>query len=369
MSAADSFVDRVLDRAAEIQKIPAPTHHESARASFVAEKFRQEGVTDVEVDSTGNVIGRVPGSRGINPVILSAHLDTVFPVHTDLTLRKEGDRWYGPGLGDNSLGVAGLFGALWGMREQGIDLSGDLWLVANTGEEGLGNLRGMKALVERFGPEGKAFIILEGMAYGKVYNQSLGVRRLRIRCLGPGGHSWMDFGKPSAIHCLAEVIAKLSSLTLSTNPRTTLNVGRVSGGTSVNTIAAEASMELDLRSGNPQTLDDLADGVMKILSSEIVPAGLRIEVEEIGARPAGAISESHPLVMLAAAAIERQGDTAEVTLGSTDANVPHSLGLPAICIGLTRGGAAHTTDEFIFLEPLRRGLEQLLEVIARAHDW
>lgn len=354
---------RVLNLAAQIQQISAPTFFEQPRAEFVASQFCSENLEDVAVDDSGNVLARLPGRSLKLPVVVSAHLDTVFPKDVSLELIKEEDRWQGPGIGDNSLGVAGLLGLVWWLRENSVALDGDLWLVANTGEEGLGNLKGMRRVVERFGDQVSAYIVLEGMAYGKIYNQSLGVHRLRVSCQGPGGHSWMDYGQPSAIQGLAEVIVRLSSIAIPDNPRTTMNVGRIWGGTSINTIAAEACLELDLRSSDPQVLSALVDQVLATINIFPKENGLHMLVEEIGARPAGSIPGDHSLVKMAVRAIERQGDTPEVTIGSTDANIPHSLGLPAICIGLTHGGSAHTPGEYILLEPLERGLRQLFELV------
>ncbi|MBC8330508.1 MAG: M20/M25/M40 family metallo-hydrolase, partial [Anaerolineae bacterium] len=240
--------EKTLQLAVDIQQIPAPTFQEQRRAAFIAERFNELNLVDVEVDSLGNIYARRLGAGEARPVILSAHSDTVFPLDTDLSVSLTPGRIQAPGIGDNSLGVAGLFGLLWLLDVRNITLPGDLWLVSNVGEEGLGDLNGMRAVIERFGAAPLAYIVLEGMALGQIYHRGLGVQRYRVSAQTQGGHSWADYGQPSAIHEIAALIGKLTQLQLPQRPRTTLNVGVVSGGTSINTIAAEASFELDLRS-------------------------------------------------------------------------------------------------------------------------
>jgi di/tripeptidase len=247
-------------------------------------------------------------------------------------------------------------------RTPRLPLPGDIWLVANVGEEGLGNLSGMRAVVDRFGDGTRAYLILEGMALGQVYHRALGVQRYRITVRTPGGHSWVDFGKPSAIHELAALITSLTALPIPRRPRTSLNVGVISGGTTVNTIAAEASLHLDLRSEGSRALDSLAAGV-----EELVETANRGEIQVIaeitGRRPAGKIGANHPLVRLARRSLESVGLQPNLGIGSTDANIPLSRGLPAVCLGLTTGGGAHTLNEYINTHPVSQGLDQLVAVI------
>ncbi len=360
-----SVIQRVLDQAAAIQQIPSPTFQESQRAKFVCEQFKCEGLVDVQVDDLGNVLGRLPGLGQSLPVVVSAHLDTVFPISTDLTLRYEPGKLYGPGIGDNSLGVAGLFGLVWSLHQRKLSLPGDLWLAANVGEEGLGDLRGMRAVVDRFKDRVLAYLILEGMALGQVYYRALGVQRYRITCSTAGGHSWVDYGRPSAIHELAALVTRLAGLSLPRNPRTSLNVGVISGGTSINTIAAEAWLELDLRSEGERALTNLVDKVQELVASANQPE-TRMIATLIGRRPAGKIADDHPLVRLARRCLEEQGIQPVMNIGSTDANIPLSLGLPAVCIGLTTGYGAHTSREFINTEPLTKGIGQLVALAQTA---
>jgi acetylornithine deacetylase/succinyl-diaminopimelate desuccinylase-like protein len=217
------IVERVLEMAIAIQQVPAPTFSEGPRAAFVLECFKEEGLSDVSMDPAGNVYARLPGAGKAPPLVVSAHLDTVFPEDTPLDFRREAEKVYGPGIGDNATGIAGLFGLLWGLRDETLrrpiahltsleakpsqgsgkhlqGLPGDVWLVANVGEEGLGNLCGMSAVVDRFGSDVRAYLIIEGMALGQIYHRGLSVRRYEISACTQGGHAWVDFGKPSAIH-------------------------------------------------------------------------------------------------------------------------------------------------------------------------
>jgi len=220
----------------------------------------------------------------------------------------------------------------------------------------------MRAVVERFGREPQAYIILEGMAYGEVFHRGLGVQRYRITARTEGGHSWGDYGKPSAVHELAALVTRLTALELPKQPRTSLNVGVISGGTSINTIAAQASLELDLRSEEAETLQNLAQKVESLVAESSRP-GVDFEAEIIGQRPAGSIPEDHPLVQLAVRSLREQGKRAHLTIGSTDANIPLSQGLPAVCVGLTHGGGAHTTGEFVYTAYLEKGLAQLAALV------
>jgi tripeptide aminopeptidase len=361
----DEVIDKVLDLAIAIQRIPAPPFEEQRRAHFVYERFQVEGLCDVEVDAVGNVYGRLPGGSSAPPLVISAHMDTVFPAHTILDGARQPDKVFGPGIGDNSVGVAGLFGLTWLLRQEPTLLPGDLWLVANVGEEGLGDLRGMRAIVDRFGERALAYIVVEGMALGQVYHRALAVRRFQITVRTQGGHSWVDFGRPSAIHEIAGLVESLIALQLPTQPRTTLNVGVISGGTSVNTIAAQAQVELDLRSEDTSTLEGLVTQVDAIVRSAKRP-GIGVICEEIGSRPAGYISTQHPLIRLARHCLESQGLQPNLGIGSTDANIPLSRGFPAICVGITTGGKAHTVDEFINIPPIAQGLRQLHALVRDA---
>ncbi len=356
------IVERVIDLAIQIQQIPGPTFDEAERGTFMQACFAAENLDEVEIDEIGNVYGCLRGGGVEPPVIVSAHLDTVFPAGTDLSVHRTEDLIYGPGIGDNSIGLAGLMGLLWSIKERDFSLSSDLWLVANVGEEGLGDLRGMKHVVDRFRDRAKAYIVLEGMALGQVYHRGLGVRRYRIDVVTTGGHSWVDHGRPSAVHEIAGLINQLIEIPLNESPRTTMNVGVVSGGTSVNTIASNAHMELDLRSEDVDTLAQLVESVERAVK-EFEKPPVRIDMEIVGNRPAGEIPRDHPLVELASSCLQAVGIEPRLNIGSTDANIPLALGYPAVCLGLTSGNGAHTKDEHIEISPLQLGLEQLILVL------
>jgi acetylornithine deacetylase/succinyl-diaminopimelate desuccinylase-like protein len=225
----------------------------------------------------------------------------------------------------------------------------------------------MRRVVDKFGGKPLGYIVLEGVVFGRVYHRGLGSRRYRITAWTAGGHSWVDHGTPSAIHEMASLITALASIKLSEQPRTTLNVGRIEGGLSVNSIASEATIELDLRSEDGSQLNKLVQKVDKLVRKSS-KNGVEFTSEIIGDRETGDISENHPLVRLAVDVLEKQGRKAELNIGSTDANVPLSRGYPAICIGLTNGGGTHTEKEFILTDGLSEGLAQLVEVVRGAFE-
>jgi len=357
------LVSRVLDLAVSIQQIPAPPFEEYQRGRFVSQLFEREGLNDVSMDSLYNVYARLPGGERRKPLVVSAHLDTIFPSDVILDVTRKADRILGPGIGDNALGVAALLGLVWSLRENAINLAGDLWLVANVGEEGLGNLRGMRAVVQRFSQDVLAYLVIEGMALGYIQSRALGVQRLRISAYTAGGHSWSDHGQPSAVHEISRLVTQLLALGLPEAPRTTLNVGRIGGGKSVNAIAAEAWIELDLRSESPPALESLLKKVEHLVEKANRP-GIRFEAKVVGQRPAGELPADHPLLALAENCLVKQGIEPRHTIGSTDANIPLSLGLPAIVLGVSTGGGAHTTGEYVHIEPVRTGMEQLLQFVS-----
>jgi tripeptide aminopeptidase len=362
------IAERVVERAIEIQQIPAPTFHEMERAKFVRNLFVEEGLSEVSIDEVGNVFGCwITDGRQMHdnqPLIVSAHLDTVFPMETSLEVKRENGKIYGPGIGDNSLGVAAMFGLLWTLRDGKFKPNGVIWFVANVGEEGLGDLRGMKAAVERFGGDVQAYLVLEGLALGHVYHRAVGVKRYRVTARTTGGHSWSDYGKPSAIHELAKLVVQLTSLELPNHPRTTMNVGKISGGTSVNVIASEATFDLDLRSEGEDNLAELISRAEKLIQNAS-RHDIHVEATVIGQRPAGEMSPDHRLVKLAEECLHDQGLNSILTSGSTDANVPLSKGYAAVVLGISTGGSAHTVHEYINTEPVEFGMEQLVSFVER----
>ncbi|GAP15231.1 acetylornithine deacetylase/Succinyl-diaminopimelate desuccinylase [Longilinea arvoryzae] len=353
----------LLDLACQIQQVQSPTFDEGERAAFMLEQFRRLGLSEVHLDAAGNALARLPGENpGRKPVVLSAHLDTVFARQPELPLKRMEDWIVGPGIGDNSLSLAALISTVNWLKKAGRTLTGDVWLAANVCEEGLGNLRGMRALVDEFGDRPLAYLILEGMGLGNIYTRGLGVSRYRIQIDTPGGHSWSNYGQPSAIHEMGRLVARLADLSLPSSPRTSLNIGVISGGTTVNSIASHASIDLDLRSVSSQTLGFIETQVIT-LAGNFQQTNVQVRVESIGKRDAGEISTKHPLVEIARCVIEDLGVVPKLEVGSTDANIPLSRGLPAICIGLTQGAKAHTQEEYILTEPLRNGFRQVLQLL------
>jgi tripeptide aminopeptidase len=363
MKAASGLLERLLQLDELIQQIPSPTFFESQRSTFIRQQFVELGLAQVTQDQAGNILGCLPGGSQ-PPLVVSAHLDTVFPPGTDLHLQYSPGRITGPGIGDNSLGLAGLIGLVWMLKENQVNLPGDLWLAANTGEEGLGNLRGMRSVVDRFGPAPVAYLVVEGIGLGDIFHRGTGVARYRIHLHTPGGHPWTAPASLSAVHAMARLIACLADLPLPVSPRTTLNVGLASGGISINTIAAYASFELDLRSEHSRTLEEFSGKVREIIQQASRPE-VRVEIEHIGARPSGYLPANHHLVQLAKQCLLEQGINPQLTCSSTDANLPLSRGFPALCVGLTRGSGAHTLAECIETEPVLAGMAQLFNLVCR----
>ncbi len=357
-AAVEPFVPTVVDLAARIAAVPAPTGDEGDRSQLVAGLFRNAGVDELTVDELGDVVATVRGKDCVTPaVLLAAHLDTVFPASTPLTVRRDGDRLFGPGVGDNSLGVAAVVILPEILRALDVRPAVDLLLTGNVGEEGLGNLRGMRAVMEAH-PRVGAAIAIEGHNLGRVTHVAVGSRRLRVVVRGPGGHSWGDYGRPSAVHALGKLIADLATVPLPTNPKTTFNVGLIEGGVSVNTIAPTASCVVDLRSTDPASLRRLADRVDQTVAE--MQDGVTATVEVLGERPAGVVPADSPIVSRALQTLRVLGIDPACDASSTDANVPIGRGLPAVCIGLTHGANAHREDEYIESGPLATGLAQLV---------
>lgn len=370
MPISDAAVNRVLERAIAVQQVAAPTFAELARASIVLDAFSQAGLHDVAMDDIGDVYGRLPGTGGGDCLVLSAHLDTVFAADTDLSVTRATDRIAGPGIADNSLAVAALIELPPMLREAGIRLKRDLWLIANVCEEGEGDLRGMRRVMDRFGTAPAAWIVLEGGFLGHVCFRGVGSQRYRVAVRTEGGHSWLDFGRPSAVHVLADLAHHIAQLPVPSEPKTTLNIGVMEGGTSVNTIAASASLLLDLRSECPDALNDLIARVERLRDS-FNADGAEVTWDVIGRRPAGGLPSDHPLVARALAALREAGFDAgdlDTSPSSTDANVPLAAGCPAVCIGFARGRNLHRLDEYIETDQVGLGLAQLLSLVEKLQE-
>lgn len=358
--AARAATDEVLDLTAQIAAIPSPTGSERAKADFVQQRFEQEGLS-TQRDHLDNVVARIPGhatsGRGRTSLLIAAHLDTVFPGDTPLEIRRNGDRLSGPGVGDNSIAVATVIKLAGLLRAAGERLGADVLVTGNVGEEGLGNLRGIKEVMATHKEVG-AMVALEGHNLGRVTHVAVGSRRFRVSAEGPGGHSWGDFGRPSAITAMARFITELDAIPLPRAPKTTLNVGVLEGGVSVNTIAPLATCLVDLRSTDEIALERLTERVTRTVNKSNRNGSVRMSLEAIGERPAGVVPVESPIVHLAARALTTLGLDPSFDASSTDANVPIAAGIPAVCIGLTTGGNVHRTDEFIDLSPVALGIAQ-----------
>ncbi len=359
----------VLDTAITVQQIAAPTFAEQRRGDFVLEYMQTLQLHDLQRDAVGNVYGRHPGYTNGPALLVTAHMDTVFPEDTDLTLRWVGEQLYGPGIGDNSLGVAALLHLARVIHEYDLPHAHDIWFVADVGEEGLGDLCGMRAVIERLRSQIGAVIVLEGCDFGKLHHQAIGVRRYRIDVTAPGGHAWGDFGNVSAVHVLVRIASRLTELSVAIEPRSTFNLGVIRGGTAINAIAEHASLLLDLRSVDTTTLQALITQVETIVADQaaLYPEA-QVTLTLVGDRPAGAIAREHPLIRAATAAYTAVGATVSYVQSSTDANIPLSQHIPAVCIGLANGQNAHRSDEYIVPTNLGRGMQALLLLAMAASD-
>jgi tripeptide aminopeptidase len=357
-----------------IVSIPAPPFGEAQRGSYVREQLAALGL-EVTVDEVGNVIAAQAGRPGGDPVMVAAHLDTVFPAETPIVVRRNGDRIQAPGIADNSRGLAAMIALARVVCELELRTSDPVLFIATVGEEGVGDLRGVKHL---FRPgshcrNARAFISLDGTGRRRIVYRAIGSRRLRITMSGPGGHSWADWGIANPVHAMGLAIGGIDQLEVPRQPRTALTVGRVAGGTSVNAVPAEAWCEIDLRSESASALGDLEARVRRTAESAVdhvnarrkrgTPS-LRLDLRLIGDRPSGETSVNSALVRAARNATRVLGDTPELVASSTDANIPIALGIPAIAIGAGgESGGTHTLEEWYSNEGGVEGIERALLVI------
>jgi acetylornithine deacetylase/succinyl-diaminopimelate desuccinylase-like protein len=339
-----------------ITEIPAPPYKENRRAEYLLKRFVELGFKEASIDAEGNVIALRKGSGGGRPkLVVSAHLDTVFPEGTDVTVKEKDGVILAPGIGDDSRGLAALLSLIKSLNANDIATVGDLMLVGTVGEEELGNLRGVKALF-RDHTDIDGFISIDGLGVARVVNQATGSHRYEMIFKGPGGHSFQEFGLPSAIHAMGRAIARISDLQTPSDPKTTFTVGTVSGGTSVNAIAAEAKMTVDMRSNSTEELLKLEARLLDLVKQATVEENARwksdklsVEIKLIGDRPAGMVALDSPIVQAtqrAVAAIAR-GPRVTFAGSSTDSNLAMSLGIPAVTIGGGgEGGNWHSRNEW-----------------------
>src|SRR5271165_7110242 len=364
----------------EMARIPAPPFGESARAAWLTERFREVGLDDVRIDDVGNVFGMHPGFMGYGfgrrYVALSAHIDTVFPANTPLNIRQQGSRIYGPGVSDNGAGVAALLGIAALLRSVRVRHALPFVFIGNVGEEGEGDLRGMRHIFStpRWKDSIAYSLVLDGAGADTIVAEALGSRRFEVIVRGPGGHSWSDFGTPNPILALGRAIEMLSQTPVPVTPKTTFNVGVIRGGTSVNSIPESASMRVDLRSTSMAEIDRLERALRAALEQAIGAENraaaqhgtrkaqvLQSEVVEIGNRPAGELAPNARLLQVIRAVDAQLRNTAQVQRASTDANIPLSLGREAIAIGGGgSGGGAHTLQEWFDCNGRELGLKRIL---------
>jgi len=351
--------DATLDDQLAAVRIPAPPFGEHERGVWMRDRFSGIGLADVVVDDVGNVLARLPAAASEGtPVLLSAHLDTVFANEMHIEVRTEGERIYAPGISDNARGLAALLTVARALVHANVRTRAPLVFVATVGEEGNGDLRGVKHIF-REGSHWRsaaAFISLDGTGRRRIVHRAIGARRLRVIIHGQGGHSWADWGRPNPVEAIGVAIAELARVPLATQPRSALTVSRIGGGTSVNAIPESAWLEIDLRSESMSALDSLDARLREIAERAVRDTNarrrtgtsiLRAEIECIGDRPTGELSVTSDIVRIARATTRYYGETAEMVSSSTDANIPISLGIPAIALGAGGdAGGTHTLDEW-----------------------
>jgi acetylornithine deacetylase/succinyl-diaminopimelate desuccinylase-like protein len=369
----------------EMARIPAPPFGEAARAEWLKKRFQELRLTDVHMDEAGNVFGTLPGTAK-QAISLSAHIDTVFPAGTPLNIRQQGNRLFGPGVSDNGAGATALLAVIGALQAAGITTAAPLLFIGNVGEEGEGNLRGMRHIfaTPRWRDSIRSSLVLDGAGSDTIVAEALGSRRFEVIVRGPGGHSWSDFGAPNPILVLARTLHAFVQTPVPSSPKTTFNVGVIRGGTSVNSIPESASMRVDIRSTSMAEMERLEALLRKSLDSAIEQearaseqrspnhrraAGLSQELLPIGNRPAGELSSHAQILRVLRAVDAHLGNVAQIQRASTDANIPMSLGREAVAIGGGgTGGGAHTLQEWFDSTGRELGLTRiLLAVLALAH--
>ncbi|MEX2543368.1 MAG: M20/M25/M40 family metallo-hydrolase [Trueperaceae bacterium] len=353
--------DELGDLLRLICETPAPTFEEGERALLVMRLLREAGLSPA-LDGVGNVVAEVSGGSGPR-VLLAAHLDTVFSADVDVTLHVDGDRWRAPGVGDNSASLAVLAYLLSNRETWDSVRLPRLTVAATVGEEGLGDLRGARALIAELGSEFDYVVALDGHL-GTIVDAAVGSRRYEVGLKAAGGHSWGDFPAPSATHALGAMVDSLSELETSRQARCSYNVGQVWGGTGINAIAQEAGFNLDLRSVDPLVLDELERDALSRVRRIARRKRVELSLDKVGDRPAAA-PEDRTLTRVAREALAEVGTEARTTASSTDANIAMAAGIPAIAFGLYRGGDAHRMSEWLERPSLDTGLRALLALLRR----
>ena len=350
--------DKTNKNLIELTEIEAPPFKEEKRAKEFSERLKLAGIEKVWIDSIGNVIGFLEGSIGNKNIAINAHLDTVFPEGTDVKVQIKNDTLFAPGIGDDTRGLAMILTIAETIVNSEIKPIDNILFIGTVGEEGLGDLRGVRYLFKNNEPKIDSWIAIDGGSIGRVNNQALGSYRYEVIFDGPGGHSWGAFGLVNPHHALGAGIKNFvekADIYTDNGPKTSYNVGIISGGTSINSIPFKSSMQIDIRSIDPNRLNDMEEilfnSMNKALDEQnaIKRSGpdLKLTINKIGNRPSGKVDESVPLIQKTIAATQYMGVEPRLTIGSTDSNIPISLGLPAVTIGRGgEGGGAHSLDEW-----------------------
>jgi tripeptide aminopeptidase len=356
------------DQQVRLTEIPAPEFDEARRGEALKEIFAANGF-EVRTDKTGNVIAERPGSDPKSVVLLAAHLDTVFPAGTDVRVKHDGSRLLAPGISDNGVGLAALVGLAHALDESRVRTTKTIVLAGDVGEEGEGNLRGMRALMEAYGSRLAAVIAVDGPSTDHITTQGIASRRFEAAITGPGGHSWSDFGAPNPITAIARGIVQFSGISIPSDPRSSYNFGTVEGGTSVNSIPARAAVKVDLRSEDETELarleaalrDAMQSGMTAETKATKSPSdSLQLTIKSLGTRPAGKLPDDSPLLATVRNVDRFLGNRSRLERSSTDANIPLSMGIPAIAVGGGgRGGGSHTLDEWYDPAGRELGLKRL----------
>jgi acetylornithine deacetylase/succinyl-diaminopimelate desuccinylase-like protein len=371
----ETHAEAITEEQIRICSIPASPFGEQERAEYLSRKFAELGLTEVEIDEEGNCLGLLRGSSRAPLIVVSAHLDTVFSKDTNFEVVRRANKLCAPGIADDGCGLVALLALAEAIQTQQISIEGSILFVGTVGEEGEGNLRGVRHLFTkgRWAKHVDAFLSFDGPGVDRITNRALGSRRYRVAVSGPGGHSWGDFGLPNPVHAVGRAISRLASYPAPKEPRTTFNVGRIEGGRSVNAIPSEVAMEVDLRSAAEAELQRL-DAFFRRVVREAVDeesakrrAGdplLKLNVDLIGERPTGETPADSPLVELAVEATKLLGVEPRLDQSSTDSNLPISLGIPAITLGAGgTSGSSHSLDEWYDPRGRDLGLKRGLLVI------
>ena len=356
-----------------ICEVEAPPFQEAKRAKLYAEMFREVALKNVRIDAVGNVIGERPGASARPNLVMSAHLDTVFPPGTNVKVRRQGPILRGAGIGDDCRGLAALLAVARALNKAGVTTPGTITFVGTVGEEGLGDLRGVKRLFgETLKDRIDRFVSIDGDGLG-ITHVAIGSARFRVTFKGPGGHSFGAFGTVNPVHALGRAVARISEFQVTSSPRTTFNVGRIGGGTSINAIAGEAWMEIDLRSGDSSALRALEKRFRQAVQDAVTEENTRwnsqaltASVETVGIRPAGRLPATAPIVQAAISVSNALGFPVSFSEGSTDSNLPLSLGIPALTIDAGgRGEGVHTEAEMFDATDAWKGTQRavLLSVV------